>query len=195
MGLGLSSPRSTGPFLSDEELDALVRLTHFNELEIKKLFLHFKAISGSMQDDDTIELNEFKATLGRKDDTFTKRLFQVFDTDRNDHVDFREFALGVSALSERGTVDERIKYSFKIYDIDNDGFIDKGELHQMLKASLLEHNDFSLSEEQIQVLVENTFAEVCADHDDRISFQEYDNMIRQNPSVLDSLTIKTVDLI
>ena len=78
-----------------------------------------------MQDDDTIELNEFKATLGRKDETFTKRLFQVFDEDKNgtfpphdnwccskqqlDHVDFREFALGVSAFCERGTVEEKIK--------------------------------------------------------------------------------------
>jgi len=148
-----------------------------------------------MQDDDTIELNEFKATLGRKDETFTKRLFQVFDEDKNDHVDFREFALGVSAFCERGTVEEKIKYSFKIYDIDSGGFIDKGELYQMLKASLVESTGLNLSEEQLRVLVAQTFSEVCVDDDDRISFKEYEAMVRRNPSILDSLTIKTLDFI
>jgi Ca2+-binding EF-hand superfamily protein len=54
-----------------------------NELEIKRLFSHFRTISGSIQDDDTIELNEFKAALSRNDDVFVKRLFQVFDEDKN----------------------------------------------------------------------------------------------------------------
>lgn len=65
----------------------------------------------------------------------------------------------------------------------------------MLKASLFEDCELALSEEQMRNLVEHTFSEVCGDSDGRISFIEYDAMVRRNPSILDSLTIRTVDLI
>jgi len=65
----------------------------------------------------------------------------------------------------------------------------------MLKASLVESTGLDLSEEQLRVLVEQTFSEVCVDDDDRISFKEYDAMVRRNPSILESLTIRTVDFI
>ncbi len=83
------------------------------------LFERFRAVSASIQKDDTIEFNEFQAgtvrhcprgqtnswcvgvtltlsfspnvhvALGRHDRVFTKRFFTIFDSDGNNEIDFR----------------------------------------------------------------------------------------------------------
>ncbi len=78
--------------------------------------------------------------------------------------------------------------SFKIYDIDSNGFIDKNELFQILKASL--HDSFiDMTDEQMHLLVDSTFAECDTNHDDQISFDEYREMVIQHPSIAQFLTL------
>lgn len=181
------------PTLPPQDLAYLTRHTHFNEAEVRVLFERFRAVSASIQKDDTIEFNEFQAALGRHDRVFTKRFFTIFDSDGNNEIDFREFCLGISVFCERGTTDEKIKYSFRIYDIDGDGNIDRNELHQLLKAALSE-NMLDLTDEQIGTLVDDTFAQVDSNGDGRISFEEYEQMVRAHPSFLQFLTIDTSSL-
>ena len=79
--------------------------------------------------------------------------------------------------------------SFKIYDIDGDGYIDKDELYGILKATLAETAIIHLSDEQMRELVEFTFREVDANSDGKISFDEYKEMVRRHPAILDTITI------
>ena len=48
-------------------------------------------------------------------------------------VDFQEFVAGLSAFSNRGEREEKLKFAFKVYDMDRDGFISNGELFIVLK--------------------------------------------------------------
>lgn len=52
-----------------------------------------------------------------------------------------------------------LKLSFRIYDHDEDGFIDKNELMSMLKAIMGDNLIFNLSEQHMQALVDSTFKE------------------------------------
>ena len=52
-----------------------------------------------------------------------------------------------------------MKVSFKIYDLNGDGFISKEELFNMLK-SCIHQTLVSLKDEDIRLLVEQTFSEV-----------------------------------
>ncbi len=171
-----------------------------------------------MQKADTIEFNEFQAALGRDGTFVTGRIFEVLDQNSNSEIDFREFVMGLSALSKRASLEEKIQcrccpsplieslcsfiiylqlpsvwcssmlVSFKIYDIDNNGFIDKNELFQILKASL--HDSFiDMTDEQMHSLVDSTFAECDTNHDDQISFDEYREMVIQHPSIAQFLTL------
>jgi Ca2+-binding EF-hand superfamily protein len=63
--------------------------------------------------------------------------------------------------------------SFKIYDLDRDGYIDKEELFHMLQASLFENFLLELSESQMRKLVDSTFEEVDLNKDGRLSFGKY----------------------
>ena len=53
------------------------------------------------------------------------------------HLDFREFVLCLS-ITTRGTEKEQIKWIFRLYDIDGDGFIEIEEILEVLKSANLE---------------------------------------------------------
>lgn len=59
--------------------------------------------------------------------------------------------------------------SFKLYDLDGNGYIDKQELFVMLRSSMMENATLELNERQLNELVEQTLTMVSLDHD-RISF-------------------------
>ena len=46
-------------------------------------------------------------------------------------MDFKEFIQGVSQFSVKGDKNSKLRFAFKIYDIDNDGYISNGELFQV----------------------------------------------------------------
>jgi Ca2+-binding EF-hand superfamily protein len=49
-------------------------------------------------------------------------------------IDQREFLIGF-ALTSTGSVREKLKYVFRTYDQDKDGFISKKEIDRMVKVS------------------------------------------------------------
>lgn len=60
-----------------------------------------------------------------------QRVIDIFDADGNGEVDFKEFIHGVSQFSVKGDKLSKLKFAFRIYDMDNDGFISNGELFQV----------------------------------------------------------------
>ena len=57
----------------------------------------------------------------------------VLDNDDSGEIDFNEFVLGMSKFSSKAEKKEKLMFAFRIYDIDNDGFISNGELYQVIK--------------------------------------------------------------
>jgi serine/threonine-protein phosphatase 2B regulatory subunit len=60
-------------------------------------------------------------------------MIAIFDEDGGGDVDFQEFVSGLSAFSSRGNKEEKLRFAFKVYDIDRDGYISNGELFIVLK--------------------------------------------------------------
>ncbi|KFQ45038.1 Kv channel-interacting protein 4, partial [Nestor notabilis] len=65
--------------------------------------------------------------------TYAHFLFNAFDTDHNGSVSFEDFVMGLSILL-RGTVQEKLKWAFNLYDINKDGYITKEEMLDIMKA-------------------------------------------------------------
>ena len=65
-----------------------------------------------------------------------QRVIDIFDADGNGEVDFKEFIHGVSQFSVKGDKLSKLKFAFRIYDMDNDGFISNGELFQVSRQLL-----------------------------------------------------------
>lgn len=66
---------------------------------------------------------EFQNAIGMKNSTFVDRMFSVFDSNSDGAINFAEFLAILSVLSTKATPDEKLSFSFKIYDCDADGFI------------------------------------------------------------------------
>ncbi|KAL6443409.1 hypothetical protein ACFW04_002929 [Cataglyphis niger] len=98
-----------------------------------------------------------------------QRVIDIFDADGNGEVDFKEFIHGVSQFSVKGDKESKLRFAFRIYDMDNDGYISNGELFQVLKMMV----GNNLKDTQLQQIVDKTILFADKDEDGRISFEEF----------------------
>jgi Ca2+-binding EF-hand superfamily protein len=60
-------------------------------------------------------------------------VFKAFDVNCNGAITFRDHIVTLSTLL-RGSVYERLKWTFKLYDLNGDGCISRGELAEVVQA-------------------------------------------------------------
>lgn len=111
-------------------------------------------------------------------------MIAIFDEDGGGTVDFQEFVSGLSAFSSKGNKEQKLKFAFKVYDIDRDGFISNGELFIVLKMMV----GNNLKDQQLQQIVDKTIMEADLDQDGKISFEEFTKMV-ENTDVSISMTL------
>ncbi|KAJ5070179.1 calcineurin b [Anaeramoeba ignava] len=180
---------SNSKSLPQEEVTSLAQRSNFSEEEVRELYEHYQKISASIDDDGVIDDQEFTQALGLTQSEFAKRLFQVFDDNGDGVVNFEEFLLGLAPFSHKGTIDQKLNFSFKVFDIDGNGGIDKEELYTLLKSSLSDTFLAQLSEEQLRQLVDQTFQEADIDGNGEIDIDEYRDMVNKHPQILNNLQI------
>ena len=111
-------------------------------------------------------------------------MIAIFDEDGGGDVDFQEFVSGLSAFSSKGNKEQKLRFAFKVYDIDRDGFISNGELFIVLKMMV----GSNLKDQQLQQIVDKTIMEADLDGDGKISFEEFTKMV-ENTDVSMSMTL------
>lgn len=107
------------------------------------------------------------------DGTRVYRMIAIFDEDGGGDVDFQEFVSGLSAFSSKGNKEQKLRFAFKVYDIDRDGYISNGELFIVLKMMV----GNNLKDQQLQQIVDKTIMEADLDGDGKISFEEFATMV------------------
>ena len=113
-----------------------------------------------------------------------KRVIAVLDKNKDGSISFLEFVQGLNSLSAGSTNEEKLRFAFQIYDINNDGYISNGELFQVLKMMVGDN----LNDVQLQQLVDRTIIKADTDKDGKISFDEFSEMVK-DLDVIDKLTI------
>ncbi|KAK2536383.1 Efcab1 [Columba guinea] len=93
------------------------------------------------------------SAFGLTDDMMMDRVFRIFDTACDNCISVVEWVEGLSVFL-RGTLDERIKFCFEVYDLNGDGYISREEMFQMLKNSLLKQPAEEDPDEGIKDLVD-----------------------------------------
>lgn len=69
----------------------------------------------------------------------------------------------------QGDKESKLRFAFRIYDMDNDGYISNGELFQVLKMMV----GNNLKDTQLQQIVDKTILFADKDEDGKISFEEF----------------------
>ena len=116
-------------------------------------------------------------------------MIAIFDEDGSGSVDFQEFISGLSAFSSKGNKEEKLRFAFKVYDIDRDGYISNGELFLVLKMMV----GSNLKDGQLQQIVDKTIMEADRDNDGKISFEEFQGMVESGSGDLSaSMTLDQI---
>lgn len=141
--------------------------SHFDTDEIARLGKRFKKLD--LDNSGSLSVDEFMSLPELHQNPLVQRVIEIFDQDGNGEVDFKEFIEGVSQFSVKGDKDSKLKFAFKIYDMDKDGFISNGELFQVLKMMV----GNNLKDTQLQQIVDKTIIYADQDGDGKISYDEF----------------------
>ncbi|KAI9726427.1 MAG: Calcineurin subunit B [Chrysothrix sp. TS-e1954] len=167
---------------NSQMLDSIVQGSNFDKEEVDRLRKRFMKLD--KDNNGTIEREEFLSLPQVSSNPLATRMIAIFDEDGGGSVDFREFILGLSAFSSKGNKEEKLRFAFKVYDIDRDGLISNGELFLVLKMMV----GSNLKDVQLQQIVDKTIMEADKDGDGKISFEEFKGVVEMT-DVSMSLTL------
>ncbi|CAF1065709.1 unnamed protein product [Brachionus calyciflorus] len=132
--MGTKSSKSITEPLSDAELEALMLSTKMSKEEISKWHRGFMldCPSGRLTKKEFIKIYEelFPSVRAKR---FCDAVFNVFDKNQTNTIDFNEFILACS-LTSRGKSTAQLKASFQVYDNDTNGILRKEEMQKIMKA-------------------------------------------------------------
>ncbi|KAK2176030.1 hypothetical protein NP493_689g00031 [Ridgeia piscesae] len=123
--------------LSSEQLIQLSEKTHFSSNEVRSRHESF------LKDfpDGVISRKEFHDTYRQafpgcqQNDVqrYAEYMFNAYDIDCDGEVDFVDYIRTLS-VTERGTMDEKLKWAFSMYDINGDGQVSLKEATEFLTS-------------------------------------------------------------
>jgi len=145
----------------------------FSDEEVQRLAKNFKRLDAN--NDGFLQKDEFLQIEALQQNPLVTRVLEIFDDDGNDAIDFSEFvhALEIFSSNDQENKDAKIHFAFRIYDLNNDGYISNGDLFRILKIMVGDN----LNDTQLQQLVDRTILQADKDKDGKLSKAEFVNFI------------------
>ncbi|XP_028902128.2 uncharacterized protein LOC105221203 isoform X1 [Zeugodacus cucurbitae] len=161
--------------------------TGFDKSSLVRLEQLFRSTVGNERE---IRREEFQKIVTSKNPFFTDRVFQIFDKDNSGSISLQEFIDAIHQFSGQ-SADDKIRFLFKVYDIDGDGLIQHKELHDVIRACM-DENGMEFSEEQIEDLTTAMFEDADPYNRGEITYEALKNQICKHGGLLENLSI-TID--
>ncbi|KAK6475845.1 Kv channel-interacting protein 1 isoform X1 [Huso huso] len=117
-----------------EGLEQMEAQTNFTKRELQVLYRGFKnECPSGVVNEDTFK--QIYAQFFPQGDAsmYAHYLFNAFDSAHNGSVKFEDFVMALSILL-RGSVREKLSWTFNLYDINKDGYINKEEMTDIVRA-------------------------------------------------------------
>ncbi|KAG7189358.1 hypothetical protein KM043_017008 [Ampulex compressa] len=189
-------------------IDSLKRRTRFSRIELDSLCkLYKKLTTNSAQQQVGQSITVGKRPQSRKaaegidrsifrdllhntfnvitEDTLIERMFCSWDRENEGIIRLETWILGLDVFL-RGTLRDRIEFCFKVYDLNNDGYITKDEIFQLFKNCLLKQPGEEDPDEGVRDLSELALKKLDVDRDGKISFADYRSAVKEEPLLLEA---------
>ncbi|KAI6191135.1 hypothetical protein M3Y97_00195100 [Aphelenchoides bicaudatus] len=178
--------------LKSEQVKNLAKQTYFTEKEIRQWY------KGFVRDCPNGMLTEagfqkiYKQFFPQGDPTqFASFVFKVFDENKDGAIEFHEFIRALS-ITSRGNLDEKLHWAFRLYDIDNDGFITRSEMlsivdsiYKMVGDTVKLPEDENTPEKR----VDRIFRMMDKNNDAQLTLDEFKEGAKADPSIVHALSL------
>nr|XP_019044932.1 calcium-binding protein NCS-1 [Kwoniella bestiolae CBS 10118]OCF23862.1 calcium-binding protein NCS-1 [Kwoniella bestiolae CBS 10118] len=180
--------------LSADDLADLQKNTYFDKKELQQWY------KGFLKDCPSGQLNkeEFKKIYKQffpfgDPSQFADYVFNVFDEDKSGTIEFKEFICALSVTS-RGRLDEKLKWAFQLYDINQDGYITYDEMLQIVRSI------YKMTGQMVQLpededtpekRVDKIFRNMDLNKDAKLTFDEFKEGSKQDPTIVQVSHIKS----
>jgi len=119
--------------LGQQELAQLVQATGLHPQEVEGKYSKFL----DQHPEGKIDKKEFKRMVseslpGGGGATVGGHVWRMYDTNMDGSIDFSEFMMALQIMSS-GTLEENLEQIFRVFDINNDGRIEKREMRRIVK--------------------------------------------------------------
>ncbi|XP_077272672.1 calaxin-like [Temnothorax americanus] len=119
------------------------------------------------------------------EDALVERLFSCWDREIEGSIRLEPWIMGLDVFL-RGSLHDKIVFCFHVYDLNNDGYITKDEIFQLLKNCLIKQPGEEDPDEGVKDLSELALKKLDVDHDGKISFRDYETAIKEEPLLLEA---------
>uniref|UniRef100_H0XGC4 Guanylyl cyclase-activating protein 1 n=1 Tax=Otolemur garnettii TaxID=30611 RepID=H0XGC4_OTOGA len=145
-----------------------------------------------------LTLYEFRQFFGLKNlspsaSQYVEQMFETFDFNKDGYIDFMEYVAALS-LVLKGKVEHKLRWYFKLYDVDGNGCIDRDELLTIIRAirAINPCSDTTMSAEEFTDTVFSKI-DVNGDAPGELSLEEFMEGVQKDQMLLDTLT-RSLDL-
>ncbi|TKC52498.1 hypothetical protein EI555_018198 [Monodon monoceros] len=139
---------------------------------------------------------EFRQFFGLKNlspwaSQYVEQMFETFDFNKDGYIDFMEYVAALS-LVLKGKVEQKLRWYFKLYDVDGNGCIDRDELLTIIRA-IRTINPCSDSTMTAEEFTDTVFSKIDVNGDGELSLEEFMEGVQKDKMLLDTLT-RSLDL-
>ncbi|KAM6303027.1 guanylyl cyclase-activating protein 1-like [Athene noctua] len=138
---------------------------------------------------------EFKQFFGLRGldpeaNEYIEQMFRTFDMNKDGYIDFMEYVAALS-LVLRGKMEQKLRWYFKLYDVDGNGCIDRHELLNIIKAiRAINGGDHETSAEEF---TNRVFDKIDVNGDGELSLDEFVEGARKDEEFMEVM-MKSLDL-
>lgn len=152
--------------LLSEEIEAIASQSNLSQTEIKRLYKRFQKLdrdqSGQLEADDLMMIPELAMN------PLVPRIVALFD-----NVNFRQFVDYLAVFGPNGSVESKIDFAFRIYDVDGDDFVSEDDLLAVLKMMVGDN----MVDDSLHRVVKKVFSDADKDGDGKISRNEFSAVV------------------
>mmetsp|Transcript_22715 Transcript_22715/g.41126 ORF Transcript_22715/g.41126 Transcript_22715/m.41126 type:complete len:223 (-) Transcript_22715:45-713(-) len=150
------APEFAGKRLLPEDYEALCCRTGFNKAELSRIYARFMQITGG---ESYCEVDKVIDEMPYFDGPLKSRFRYALHLP--DQVDFVLLASALSVFCERTALDEKMRFLFHLYNVDESATVSKKDLVDLLYQILPDTQDELEKEQLINRAVDGTFEELC----------------------------------
>ncbi|KOC70500.1 Kv channel-interacting protein 4 [Habropoda laboriosa] len=179
------------PRYRPDSLASLCRATRFSEAELKRIYRGFKAEcpTGVVREETFKCIYSQFFPQGANTSQYAHYVFNTLDQDHSGLLSFEDFVTGLSILS-RGSIDEKLRWTFSLYDINGDGCITREEMTDIVTAVyelMGKFADPNLDHEGVREKVDRMFQKMDGNKDGVVTLSEFLEACSADPDISTSM--------